>query len=111
LYHLSAGRESSVSWRELLDSFTKTGLDYSRVVFDPAVNWKEYKRYNSKVQRLKKMVDYYLPFMRAGMVYDNSRLRNAMGADFPLCPKPTEYCAQLLSLFSEREAYAEALNP
>ncbi len=111
IYHISAGPETSISWKELLDALTQGGHDYSAVRFDPDLDWATFRKADPRLWRLKEFVNHYLPFMRADVVYDCSRLKQALGNDFPPCPKATDYCAQLLDLFTEREAFAEALNP
>ncbi|MBI4325239.1 MAG: SDR family oxidoreductase [Chloroflexi bacterium] len=111
IYHLSAGPEAAVSWKELLDALTQGGHDFSDVRFDPDLDWEAFGRAEPPLCRRKVLMNHYLPFLHAGVVYDCSRLKHALGDDFPPCPKAIEYCAQLLDWFTERESFEEALNP
>jgi nucleoside-diphosphate-sugar epimerase len=111
IYHLSAGPESSLSWKAIFAALSQQGHDYSGVRFRPDLDWDSFGRSAPRLRRLKELINYYLPFMRAGAVYDSARLKQALLDDFPLCPKPTNYCAELLGQFTEREAFAEAFAP
>ena len=111
IYHLSAGVEASVSWRDLFKALTEDGHDSSGIRFDSEMDWKTLGTSNPRLCRLTDLVEYYLPFMRADVVYDCSRLKQALADDFPSCPRATDYCAQLLDMFTEREAFEEAFNP
>jgi hypothetical protein len=60
---------------------------------------------------LKHWLNYYLPFLASGAVYARDQLDEALGSVLPACPKLSEYCADLLELFTEREVCEEAHNP
>jgi nucleoside-diphosphate-sugar epimerase len=67
--------------------------------------------YASSLRRLKHWLNYYLPFLASGAVYARDQLDEALGSVLPACPKLSEYCADLLELFTEREVCEEAHNP
>jgi hypothetical protein len=110
IYHVSAGKEASVGWRALFSSLTDAGYEYGHVRFHEP-DWQAFGRSQRRLLRLKSMLDHYLPFMGSGVIYDNSRLRRCLLEDFPMCAKATEYCPELLSQFTEREAFDEASKP
>ena len=111
VYHLSADREASTTLREVVHALTRKGHDYSGLEFAPAEPGSAAAVRGAIGEKLRGCLDYYLPFLRAGVVYDRTRVQAELGGGLPLCPKLAEYCAELLDLFTERDACAEADNP
>lgn len=111
VYHISAGPNDSISWRELFENLTENGHDYQGVRFDPNVDWAAFGGSGRRIRKTKDAVGYYLPFMRGGVVYDRKRLEECLGKDLPECPRGSEYCAALLDQITQREALSEAARP
>jgi nucleoside-diphosphate-sugar epimerase len=110
-YHLSAGPAASATLKEARDVLTAQGHNYRGLRFDPNLDWDDFGSANGAVRRLKAFLDFYLPFLQAGVCYDNERLRQTLGATLPPCPRATEYVGRMMQLFSPSEAFEEALKP
>lgn len=54
------------------------------------------------------LLRHYLPFFNMDVVYENHRLRQAIGADAMSMPLLTEYIGELLHLVSVDEAIIQA---
>ena len=107
-YHISAGPvdcTTTAMIRSCCDCDSIPMFD-----FITRQEWTRRKVRNPK-RRLMDAFEHYLPFIRANVAYDNSRLRAELGQDMPHCAHFSEYGRQLLRMVSLREALTESFAP
>ena len=56
-------------------------------------------------------LQYYLPFLNMDVVFDNTRLFEDLGREFPALPLPTAYLDELLAQISVTKALQETAVP
>ena len=62
-------------------------------------------------KRIFRSLRHYLPFLNMDVVYDDSRLRDALGADTPELLAVPDYLCDLLKLIKTSTAVREAALP
>ena len=110
-YHISAGPKASVTCSEIREVVSRVYPDAQKVRFlGPAMKRPSGGK-NGAWRALQKAVAYYAPFANSDITYLNDRLAAELGKHMPVCPKATEYLAELVSQFGVDEALAESLRP
>jgi thioester reductase-like protein len=110
-YHLSAGPMASVTCVEIRGASRRVYPDAAKVRFFGPVMKRAAEGKNGAWRALQRAVAYYAPFANADITYRNDRLAEELGEEMPVCPKATEYLAELVSQFGVDEALAESLRP
>lgn len=113
-YHLSAGPARAIRFADLTRLVEEAYGRDSPVRLVPPADWgrqeqKEYVR--SPVQRrMYRSLGHYLPFINMDVVYDDSRLREAVGPS-PAVRPVEDYIGDLFRLIRTNEAILEAAAP
>jgi nucleoside-diphosphate-sugar epimerase len=114
-YHISAGPARAVCLEEVIPIVDQHYRRRTPVHLIPPSEWSRatYRAYiQSPMQRaLFSSLHYYVPFLNMDVVYDDSRLRDELGADTPELIPPSEYLCDLLSLIKTSTAVREAALP
>ncbi|HZF38709.1 MAG TPA: SDR family oxidoreductase, partial [Blastocatellia bacterium] len=113
-YHISAGGAAAPTCSEIIETVRQDDCSYRRIrLAGPAssvggsrtaVDWRSGRA-------LMAALNYYAPFLNAGVVYSNRRASEELGPEMPQCPKATRYINELMRRFSPEEAVAESVNP
>ena len=113
-YHLSAGPNGAIRFADLTRLVEDAYGRDTPVRLVPPDQWgrqeqREYVR--SAVQRrMYRSLGHYLPFINMDVVYDDSRLRQAVGPNPPVRPVG-DYIGDLFKLIQTEEAILEAAIP
>ncbi len=107
-YHISAGVEHSVNCQECYE--VSEGYYGSKVSFISLEEWESLKQSHLK-SALMKLMDFYIPFINANIVYSNERIANELGTSMPSCHRLSDYLSDNLSTITKDEAMAEAAFP
>jgi thioester reductase-like protein len=114
-YHLSAGAGRSVRLDEGARVVHRHYRRRNPTQLIPPEEWSRstYRTYvQNRMQRvLFRSMRYYLPFLNMDVVYDDSRLRDALGADTPELRAVPDYLCDLLKLIKTSTAVREAALP
>lgn len=103
-YHISAGDTGAANHEQLsrvLDLFYRRTTPLR--LFAPAQWTRELHRQHVSTPERRKIfasLRNYLPFLNMNVLYDNSRLRQELGDQFPPLPSFASYLPELLSLMS-----------
>ncbi len=113
-YHVSAGHHHGVTRREVLETFNRFyGRRPPQLI--PPEQWTiaEHRQFVRRPEQRKVFhaLRYYLPFLNMDVTYDDSRLRQALGAHMPEFQEFNSYSDHLLSQIGMNEALAEAARP
>ncbi len=113
-YHISAGRPAAPTCSEIIETVRHEDRSYGRIrLAGPAssdgcsrtaMDWRSGRA-------LMAALNYYAPFLNAGVVYSNRRASEELGPEMPECPKATSYINELMRKFSPQEAVAESVDP
>ncbi len=111
-YHISAGPDACVTTeaiRKVLE--TREGNQRTiRYVTDE--EWAEEKaRTRASRRALMTAIEYYLPFLRAGVVFSNRRLQEELDGNLPPCRPFTDYVNDIITRFSMRDALEQSMMP
>ncbi len=113
-YHLSAGTDYSMPLGQLCDFVNRHYQRRVPLTLIPPAKWtREMTRMHVKTrlqQEIFSRLRYYLPFLNMDVVYDNTRLRQELGAPLNL-PPVTDYMGGLLSQITAGSALQEAAAP
>jgi nucleoside-diphosphate-sugar epimerase len=114
-YHLSAGPGRSVSLDEVIPVVDRHYRRRNPFNLIPPSDWSRSTHrthVRSRMQRvLFSSIRYYIPFLNMDVVYDDSRLRDELGADTPELLPATDYLCDLLRLIKTATAVREAALP
>jgi nucleoside-diphosphate-sugar epimerase len=114
-YHLSAGPQQSVRIGEVAALIDEHYRRRSPIQLVEPEEWTRatYRAFMRKrTQRvLFRSLRYYLPFLNMDTVYDDSRLRGALGTDYPAPLAVGDYLCELLRLIKTSTAVREAALP
>jgi len=103
-YHISAGDAHADNYGQLaqvLDTYYERTTPLRLIA--PARWTREVHRqyvHLPEQRRIFAALRNYLPFLNMNVLYDNSRLRDELGADFPALPPLTAYLGELLHLMA-----------
>ena len=107
-YNVSSGQRGSVTCAEIAEDTFRRGYCEKRPTFLSSDKSRSYPR----PHRLPtSSLDYYLPFLRADVVYSNDRLVKELGSSHPNCARATEYIHELLAQIEVTEALRESECP
>lgn len=109
-YHISAGNTGAANYEQLcrvLDRYYHRPTPL-RLVAPSQWTRELHRQYVSTPERRKIFASLrnYLPFLNMNVLYDNSRLRDELGDQFPVLPPFTSYLPELLSLISSEPGAA-----
>jgi nucleoside-diphosphate-sugar epimerase len=114
-YHLSAGPGRSICLAEFIPMVDRLYRRRTPVHLIPPSQWSRstYRTYiQSRMQRVMfSSLRYYVPFLNMNVVYDDSRLREDLGADTPELRPTSDYLCELLRLIKTSTAIREAALP
>jgi thioester reductase-like protein len=114
-YHLSAGASHSLPLRAYCEQILAFYQNRRAVELVPPSAWTpELTRACIRTPRMRKVfygLQYYLPFLNMDVVFDNTRLFEDLGRDFPSLPLPTSYLDELLGQISVSKALQETAIP
>lgn len=113
-YHISAGDEVAVNYAvlsQIVDEFYNRPVPLRLI---PPAQWtreihRQYFR-SPQQRRVYATLRNYLPFLNMNVLYNNARLRQELGNDFPPLPPMTAYMPDLLRLMTVRHRPARARN-
>lgn len=100
-YHLTGGVENSASCGEIFDLACATSSRQTLPEMVPAEAWTPEHEKELRARGFGPIWDslqVYLPFLEMNCVYDNSRLKEELGDDFPTCLKFTGYMNEMLAM-------------
>ena len=99
-YHLTAGRRFSNSCGEIQDTAYATSRLDKLPVAIPAEEWDETHEQaieDAGLTTLYEALQVLLPYTNLNLVYDNTRLIEELGEDFPHLPRFTEYLSKMIA--------------
>ena len=113
-YHLTGGLDKSDPVGEIFDNACERSTRDTLPVVIPPEEWTE-----AHVQDLTdqgyaaiwESLQVYLPFLRMNCVYDNTRLKDELGADLPDLPRFTDYMNEMLAMIDPRLVTAVVTEP
>ena len=109
-YHISAGETGAANHEQLcrvLDRFYRRTSPLR--LFAPAQWTRDLHRQHVSMPEQRKIfasLRNYLPFLNMNVLYDNSRLRQELGDQFPALPPFASYLPELLHLISSESSVA-----
>lgn len=111
-YHLTAGEIAAVTADEVRAAACKAG-SVKGPKFIPPTEWSE--KHMQKIEELELGTLYealllYLPFINLNLVYDNTRLIEELGENFPPLPKFDQYVGQMLHIMAPDRVPASAVE-
>ncbi len=99
-YHLTAGRDFSNNCGEIQDlAYAASRLPKLPVVV-PAEEWDESHEQaieDAGLGTLYEALQVLLPYVNLNLLYDNARLQEELGSDFPHLPKFSEYFNEMIA--------------
>jgi hypothetical protein len=112
-YNLSAGPEYAMACGPVVEFLDRFYERLHPLVLVSPSEWtrEKHRQYIGAPQqrRLFSTLKYYLPFLNMDVVYDNSRLREELGAAMPAIPPVQQYLGELLDLIGAGERAADAI--
>ena len=110
-YNLSAGEKYSATAGQINDAILPVAKD-GGTEFIPPEQWTDSHEQVIEEQGLGTLYQslLYLPFINMNMIYDNTRLIEELGEDFPHLPKFNEYVAEMMHVIKPDKIILEGLD-
>jgi len=113
-YHISAGSASVTAAEMLRAAADYYGWPRSPDLVHPRQWTGSLSRRHFRTRGQRQVfggLRYYLPFINMNVIYDNRRIKSALGFRHPRCRVVTDYFANLLAQVSYEDAVLEACRP